>query len=210
MKNSDFEKLNKKFYNLLCWVFSDYYLWLSMRDFFNLWTDTSKFMGNRYKEFFVPVLFALQDKFMLGLANLLDWIKKSTDKKVVSIFELLEFVENKEDKLSIIEILNNNDKIKNKLFKWRNKSIAHKDYKLWIEGYENFIKEYHLEFNDIFKIMIKTWEVYDKIYNSVNNTKQMTGFDSLNNNFWFQKLINDIKYFVPINDDERILLMTKK
>lgn len=211
MNENNFEKLSKKFYDLLCEAFWNYYLWKEIRDFFNNKTDTSNFMDERYKEFFVPILFALQDKVILLLSNLLDWFKENNDRKVVSIFELIEFLDIEERK-KIDVYLKRLEENKNKLFKWRNKVIAHKDYTLWIQGYDDFIKKYYLKFDDIFKIMLDLWKIYDNVVNITNKTKQSTLFSWIKNlsSIGFNKLINDIKYFVPIDNDERIKIISKK
>ncbi|MDD4530767.1 MAG: hypothetical protein PHO80_04445, partial [Candidatus Gracilibacteria bacterium] len=116
----DFSKISKKFFDLLCETFGNYYLWERIREFINSKSETANFIDERYKEFFVPVLFALQDKYMLLLANLLDSEKEDKDKKVISIYELLLFVGENDRKIIDLKLEKLN-KEKKKLSKWRNK-----------------------------------------------------------------------------------------
>ncbi len=210
MRDKDFSKISKNFLDLLCETFWNYYLWERIREFINSKSETANFIDERYKEFFVPVLFALQDKYMLLLANLLDSEKENKDKKVISIYELLLFVGENDRKIIDLKLEKLNEE-KKKLSKWRNKYIAHKDYTLWIKGYNDFTKKYHLNFTDLYNMMLILWEVYDDIIYIVDKNP-WNDFSDIKDSYevWFNKLINDIKYFIPVNEDEIIKIISDK
>jgi hypothetical protein len=70
--NDDFFKLNKRFQDLLLSVFYDYLLWKYIRDCINEKSEIATLINDRYSDFFIPVLIALQERFLLHLANLFD------------------------------------------------------------------------------------------------------------------------------------------
>jgi hypothetical protein len=147
---------------------------------------------------------------LLHLANLFDWVKLDKDKKVISIYELLEFIPSEKKKNSINKKLEKLLPLKTKLIKWRNKYIVHKDYELQINWYEKFIKKNKMSFDKIYELMIKLWKIYDEIYNSVNKRGKKITLFPLFTDLWIGKLFNDIKYFVPKTDKERMKIISKE
>lgn len=208
--NDDFFKLNKRFQDLLLSVFYDYLLWKYIRDCINEKSEIATLINDRYSDFFIPVLIALQERFLLHLANLFDWVKLDKDKKVISIYELLEFIPSEKKKNSINKKLEKLLPLKTKLIKWRNKYIVHKDYELQINWYEKFIKKNKMSFDKIYELMIKLWKIYDEIYNSVNKRGKKITLFPLFTDLWIGKLFNDIKYFVPKTDKERMKIISKE
>ena len=205
-----YQKIDEKFRNLLCDVFSNYFIWKYLREYINEWNETSKLIDDRYSEFFVPVLFALEDRFLLGLANLLDKNNANEDRKVICIYELLEFVEDIHLKDKISEDLRSLEIFRNKFLKWRNKILAHKDYWLAINWYEDFTKKYSSNFWDIYNVMISLWEIYDSIHNTILEKNISTDFTILEDtSIGLRKLFIDLQYFVPKTENERIEQMMK-
>lgn len=205
-----YQKIDEKFRNLLCDVFSNYFIWKYLREYINEWNETSKLIDDRYSEFFVPVLFALEDRFLLGLANLLDKNNANEDRKVICIYELLEFVEDIHLKDKISEDLRSLEIFRNKFLKWRNKILAHKDYWLAINWYEDFTKKYSFNFWDIYNVMISLWEIYDSIHNTILEKNISTDFTILEDtSIGLRKLFIDLQYFVPKTENERIEQMMK-
>ena len=193
-----YQKIDKKFKDLLCDVFSNYYIWKYLREYVNKWNETSKLIDVRYSEFFVPVLFALEDRFLLGLANLLDKKIDNEDRKVICIYELLEFVDDSFAKDEIKKSLETLGIFRNKFLKWRNKILAHKDYNLVINWYISFTQEYSSKYHEIYDAMILLWEIYDNIHSAVLRVNSSTDFQLLEySDTWLSKLFFDLEYFVP-------------
>lgn len=205
-----YKKIDEKFRNLLCDVFSNYFIWKYLREYVNAWSETSKLIDDRYSEFFVPVLFALEDRFLLWLANLLDKNTPNEDRKVICIYELLEFIENNHTKVKINNNLKSLEIFRDKFLKWRNKILAHKDYWLAINWYEDFTKKYSSKFWEIYDVMIQLWIIYDDIHNAVLETNISTEFTVMEDaTRGLGKLFIDLQYFVPKTDNERIEQMMK-
>lgn len=209
LSEDDKIKLPERFKDLFVSTLNDYYIWLELRNQIdNSSKEFLQMINERYTTFLVPVMWALQDRWLLWLANLFDDTReKSHDQKVISVYELINAIEDTGKREHAETLLTESKPSIHKLRNWRRKSLGHKDLKMNLYGYDNFTKENELPFTDAYQLLLKLWQVYNNLPNVIPNIFDWMQASSTD---WVRQLFWDLKHFVPRIQEEKVEILLKR
>ncbi len=141
MSNKNFEQYLKKIRNNISNIYNQFYTFKALRN------KDNEEVYNQNKYFWGIIIYSLENNFFLNLAKLFE--NKSD---VVSIYSLLDFIQDVKEKRKIEQKIKQYQPILNRLWKWRCKIFAHEDEETFLNP-KKFYKDYPLKYDDIEKLL---------------------------------------------------------